>query len=223
MKSGGVLLTGIPQFSCHKKRDFLRDMEDLDLIRGGDLSELCGIRVLGRGEEYSGQFNVKDKEIYPEPELSGIPSDDITEDGKAYLARIELCGAEVVAWDAFTAEPMLVRNRVGDGYVYTLTLWAYPGHELFRGFSAAVLAKLSEETLRDTYVFDPTGEVFWTRWEDEDGETLMLLNTDWSEKGNEKYVEIFSNGESYVTPVREREALIITLKDGKTDEERITL
>ena len=223
VKSGGVLLTGIPQFSCHKKRDFLRDMEDLDLIRGGDLSELCGIRVLGRGEEYSGQFNVKDKEIYPEPELSGIPSDDITEDGKAYLARIELCGAEVVAWDAFTAEPMLVRNRVGDGYVYTLTLWAYPGHELFRGFSAAVLAKLSEETLRDTYVFDPTGEVFWTRWEDEDGETLMLLNTDWSEKGNEKYVEIFSNGESYVTPVREREALIITLKDGKTDEERITL
>ena len=156
-------------------------MENLDLIRGGDLSELCGIRVKGRGDEYSGQWNVKGKETIPEPSLAGIPSDSITEDGKAYLAQVELCGAEVVAWDAFTGEPMLVRNRLRKGFVYPLTLWAYPGHELFRSFSASVLAVLAGETLTGTYVEDKSGEVFWTRYEEENGaETLMLLNTDWT-------------------------------------------
>ncbi len=224
VKNGGVLLTGIPQFSCHKKREFLRDMEDLDLIRGGDLSELCGIRVTGRGDEYSGQWNTKGRESCPEPSLSGIPSDSITEDGKAYLAKVELCGAEVVAWDAFSGEPMLVRNRLGDGYVYTLTLWAYPGHELFRSFSASVLSALAGETLTGTYVEDKSGEVFWTRYEEEDGaETLMLLNTDWTLKGNEKPVTLRFGGKSLDTAVREREALIVRIKDGEAVEERVTL
>lgn len=223
VRNGGVILTGIPQFSRHKKREFLRDMEDLDLIRDGDLTELCGIRVKGRGKEYSGQWNAAGRESYVEPALSALPSDDVMEDGRAYLAEVELSGAEVVAWDSFTGEPMLVRNRVGDGYVYTLTLWAYPGHELFREFSAAIVARLAEETLTDTYVEDPSGEVFWTRYVEDEGETLMLLNTDWTEKGNEKAVVIRFDGKSYCTSVKEREALILTLRDGDVSEERVTL
>jgi small redox-active disulfide protein 2 len=49
VKAGGVLLTGIPQFSTHTGRDFLADMKDLALWNDGDLSELCGIKVLGAG------------------------------------------------------------------------------------------------------------------------------------------------------------------------------
>ncbi len=223
VRGGGVLLTGVPQFSRHKKRDFLKDFNDLDLIDGGDLSELCGIRVLGRGVEYSGQFNAKDKEKFPDPELSELPSDDVTEDGRAYLAKVELTGAEIVAWDAFNGEPMLVRHRVGKGFVYTLTLWAYPGHELFCRFSAAALARLAGETLDDVYVTDETGEVFWTVYEDGDADILMLLNTDWTTAGNEKTVSVHFGGRSYETAVKEREALIITLKNGEASEERATL
>ena len=51
----------------------------------------------------------------------------------------------------------------------------------------------------------------------------MLLNTDWTEAGNSKLVEVCTGDDSYLTPVREREALIITLKDGKAAEERVTL
>ena len=224
VKDGGTLLTGIPQFSRHKKRDFLKDFDDLDIENGGDLSALCGLRVLGRGVEYSGQWNAVGRESWREPELCGLPSDDVTEDGRAYLAKIELCGAEVVAWDAFNGEPMLVRNRLGDGYVYTLTLWAYPGHELFARFSAAVLARLAEKTLGDVYVEGGTGEVFWTVWKQDDGSTaLMLLNTDWTERDNEKTVTVRFGGGSYDTTVKEREALIITIKDGEYKEERYTL
>ncbi len=122
VSNGGTLLTGLPQFSTHVKREFLRDMEDLALWNNGDLSEICGFRVLGKGVEYCGQWNAADKENIPEPELSAMPNNSTEEDGPALLADIELCGGEVIAWDAATGAPMLIRNKFGKGYIYTLTL-----------------------------------------------------------------------------------------------------
>ena len=51
----------------------------------------------------------------------------------------------------------------------------------------------------------------------------MLLNTDWTERDNEKTVTVRFGGGSYDTTVKEREALIITIKDGEYKEERYTL
>lgn len=214
VENGGVLLTGIPQFSTHIKRDFLSSMDDLALINGGDLSDICGIKVLGRGEEYSGNFNCIDRDKMPEPELSSLPSDSIEEDGKASLAEIELCGAEVVAWDYFTGKPMLVRYKLGKGYVYTLTLWAYPGHEKFQSFCASVVAKLSEETLDDVYVKDESNEVFWSVWDDEGRKKVMLINTDWTQKGNVKTVTLVADGKEHIINVAERELVIASLENG---------
>ncbi len=223
VENGGVLLTGIPQFSTHTERDFLKDMEDLSLIHEGDLSAFSGIKVRGRGEVYSGQFNCADRGAYPDPVLSALPSDSPDEDGAAYLADVEMCGAELVAWDAASGKPVLVRNRAGEGWVYTLTFWAYPGHERFQTLSASVLSKLASEAVPDVYVCDATDEIFWTRWEDGDDTVLMLLNTDWTEKGNEKTAYVISGGEQTPFAVREREALILTVSDGKISEERVTL
>lgn len=223
VENGGTLLTGIPEFSTHLKRDFLKDMNDLALINGGDLSSICGIRVLGRGTEYSGQWNCAGRENYTEPVLSELPSDSLIEDGKAYLADVELAGAEVIAWDAFTAKPMLVRYKLGKGWVYTFTLWAYPGHELFMHFSAAVLQKLAKDTLPDIYVEDPSGEVFWTRWVDGDTTVLMLLNTDWTSKGNEKPVTVHYGYSPLSVRVKEREAMVITICDRSVKSEHFTL
>ena len=223
VENGGVLLTGIPEFSTHLRRDFLRDMEDLSLIRQGDLTDMCGIRVLGRGTEYSGQWNCRDREMWPEPALSAVPSDSVSEDGPGFLARVELAGAEAVAWDAATAEPMLVRKPLGKGWVYTLTLWAYPGHEAFMQFSASALSRLAGECLPDIHVCDPSGEVFWTRWVDGDATVLMLLNTDWTQAGNEKAVTLLCGGASLPLRVKEREALIVTAEGGEVKQERFTL
>ena len=152
-----------------------------------------------------------------------MPSDSSEEDGPAYLCKVDLEGAECIAWDAASGEPMLVRNRFGKGYVYTLTLNAYPGHEKFQRFSAAWTEYLCREAMGDTYVDDPTGDIFWTVWEDDNGEkTLMLLNTDWTSHGNEKYVTLVSPDCSETVAVREREALIYRVGE-KHEMSRVTL
>ena len=127
-----------------------------------------------------------------------------------------------MAWDAATGDPMLVRYKLGWGFVYTLTLHAYPGHEKFQKFSAAWTEYLSCQSMGDVYVTDSTETVFWTVWEDEDGKTLMLLNTDWTEKGNEKQVEIVTPTGKITASVKEREALICRITD-KCEISRVTL
>lgn len=215
VENGGVLLTGIPQFSTHVKREFLKDMQDLALWNEGDLSELCGIRVKGIGENYCGQWNCAGREFMAEPDLSSAPNDCVCEDGAPMLADIDLCGAEVVAWDTMTGAPMLVKKQVGKGTVYTFTIWAYPGHEQFQKFSAAWTMELSKRALPDVLVEDPSKEIFWTRWEDGDKTILMLLNTDWTVKGNIKYVNIVSGSKKWSMPIKERTAVIVEVENGQ--------
>ncbi len=212
---GGTLLTGLPQFSTHEKRDFLRDMEDLALMNVGDLSELCGIKV-SRGETvYCGQWNCADRNSINVPELSAMPSDCPCEDGKPILADVELCGAEIVAWDSYTGKPLLVKYKYGEGEVYTFTFWAYPGHEQFMSFSAAWVARLAEKTLPEIYVTDESGEVFWTRWVDGETTQIMLLNTDWTEKGNVKNVTLHTGDKEVALAVKERTLLTADVVNGE--------
>lgn len=223
VSSGGTYLTGIPQFSTHIKRDFLRDMNDLSLYRDGDLSELCGIKVNGRGEAYCGQWNCPGRDEMEEASLSAMPSDSSEEDGEAFCADIELAGAEVVAWDSFSGAPLLVRNRFGKGYVYTFTIWAYPGHEKFRTLSASWVKELAKENRKDTYVRDDSGEIFWTVWEDGEKKTVMVLNTDWTSKGNEKKITLVTKECETELYAKEREALIIDIENGNVSVSRYTL
>ena len=210
VQDGGILLTGLTQFSTHTKRDFLKDMEDLAMINDGDLRDLCGVHVLGKGAEFLGEWNCNDREAMSEPELSATPSDSIWEDKNAFLADVSLCGAEIVAWDAVSGNPMLVRNKVGKGYVYTFTIWAYPGHELFQKFSAAWIKKLTRDVCEsdDKYITDTTNEIFWTVWEDEKDTRFMLLNTDWTVRGNEKDAVVHYKGSTVKVKVKERTAVI---------------
>lgn len=211
VSGGGTLFTGLPQFSTHVKRDFLGDWRDLALWRDGDLSELCGVKVRGAGRKYSGQWNCAGREHFPEVELSAMPSDSFAEDGPCRLAEIELAGAEVVAWDAATGAALVVRHRVGRGVVYLLTAWAYPGHEELQTLSASWIAKLAQEHRGESYVDDPSREVFWTRWEEDNGcSRLMLLDTDWTAP-NAKAVTIHTPGGSFATEVVERRPLLLTV------------
>ena len=215
VENGGTLFTGLTQFSKHLDRKFLKDMNDLDLYNGGDLSDFLGLKVLGQGDIYSGQWNSQDRENIKTPVLSAMPSVDENEDGEARLANVELMDAEVVAWDASNGAPLVVRKKLGKGYVYTMTIWAYPGHEKFQKLSASWISYLSEKALPDVYVEDDTNEVFWSRWEDGDKTIIMLLNTDWTVPSNEKKVNLVIGENKEEITVKERVLTIAEVHDGK--------
>ena len=159
----------------------------------------------------------------PEPELISLPNDNIMEDGKAFLADIELTGAEIVAWDAASGKPMLVRNKVGKGYVYTFTVWAYAGHEQFQTFSASWVSKLAEENKLDIYINDSSNEVFWTVWENENEKTVYILNTDWVEKGNTKLVTLVHNGKEEMLSIKERCLTVVRLTENSINTEEYSI
>lgn len=212
VNNGGTILIGLPQFSRHVCRDFLEDMMDLDLWNGGDLTELCGIKVKGPGKRYSGQWNMTGREQAFIPDLSGIPSKSPEEDGPCRLASLELAGAEPVIWDAMNGEPLVCRFRKGKGTVYVVTAYAYPGHEALRDVMASLIARLASENLPRTRVDDPSKEVFWNEWiEDDRVRRLMLLNTDWTTAGNVKTVRVESGNIRFETNVVERQAKILTV------------
>lgn len=215
VENGATLLTGIPQFSKHIDRKFLKDMKDLDLYNNGDLKDFLGIEVIGAGELYSGQWNCKNREELEIPILSAMPSVDESEDGEARLADIKISGAEIVAWDKATGKPLLVRKQLGKGYVYTITAWAYPGHEKFQEFSACWIKYLSQKALSPIYIEDQTNEIFWTSWVDEDKTTIMMLNTDWTTESNEKKIYLVVNGTKTEISVRERDLVMAVVEGGE--------
>ena len=104
-----------------------------------------------------------------------------------------------------------MRNRVGNGAVYLLTAWAYPGHEELQSLAASWVAHLAGEHRGTIYVDDPSREVFWSRWEEANGcSRLMLLNTDWS-CSNEKTIQVHTPWYSFETVVKEQVPLLLTL------------
>ncbi|MBE6371603.1 MAG: hypothetical protein E7055_05970 [Lentisphaerae bacterium] len=217
VREGGTLLTGLPQFGTQEKRDF----SDFRLFRGGDLSELCGIKVFGpAGHEFSGQWNCAARQSVPEVELSAMPSDDPGEDGPCRLASVELAGAEVVAWDAVTALPLLTSFRYGKGKVYVITAWAYPGHEALQKFSAAWISKLARENRGDWFADDPSREVFWSvrRFDDPRCGQLFMLNTDWTQPGNRKKVAVHAGGLTFDYDVTERVPAMLTVAGSRVLE-----
>lgn len=218
VQNGGTLLIGIPQFFTNTDRDFLSDMDKAKLWNNGDLSALCGITVNGKGEQYSGQWNAADRERMPAPVLSAAPNDSVDEDGAPYLADVTVNGAEVVAWDKASGRPLLVKHKVGSGFVYTFTLWAYPGHEQFQSFAASVIAHLCDTHKSDIFVEDTSNEVFWTRWDDRDTTTLMLLNTDWTVEGNQKTVNIVTPTDRKTVAVTEQQVLFVQVRNGNIEK-----
>ncbi|MBO4632365.1 MAG: hypothetical protein J5858_10620, partial [Lentisphaeria bacterium] len=110
---------------------------------------------------------------------------------------------------------LVCRFRKGKGTVYTVTAYAYPGHEALREVMAALIARLASENLPQTRVEDPSREVFWNEWiEDDKVRRLMLLNTDWTAAGNRKKVRIDNGEVRFETEIAEREAKILTILPG---------
>ncbi|MEO6908681.1 MAG: hypothetical protein ABI210_12415 [Abditibacteriaceae bacterium] len=119
---GGTLFISIPQLSTNIKRNF-GDYGVEELVNGGDFSELCGVKVLSRGERiYWATAPDNNSELgFEFPRRFGILATP--------MGNIEITdpNIEVLAVDDEQASPLVLRHKLGKGEVYFLNSWAYPG------------------------------------------------------------------------------------------------
>ncbi len=121
VKGGGTLFLGIAHLSTDDTRNYTAYQRE-KLVRGGDFSELCGVRVRGRGRRFHWATcaeRVTEFE-FPFPRRFGIMA--------ACLAELEIGdGVEPLLVEDERMEPVMIRHKCGKGEVYLLTTWNYPG------------------------------------------------------------------------------------------------
>ena len=200
VRSGGTLFMAVPHATTNEGREFLSNgLQPMNLVRGGNFRDLFGVTVKGPGSAIRA---IRPKIMPRNPcTLAGMPVDSTTSfrrlpamppHAPARSAELELCGAEVLAEEEESGEPLLVRFSIGKGEAYLLSTWEYPGNSWISTFATNVIAGLAGNIDRDVQVQDDTGDVYYTvREEAALGLTrIHMLNTDWSSSGNEKYCRV---------------------------------
>lgn len=123
VKRGGKLFIGIPHFSKDDARHY-NNYTVKDLVNGGDLSELCGVKVKGPGERfYWGAVPTYTKNCL------GV---DITRRFGVFHGRmgdLEIVdpNMETLLFEHEAGVPLLLRRKLGQGEVFFLNSWYYPG------------------------------------------------------------------------------------------------
>ncbi len=120
---GGILFISIPHLSTNATRNYGSFGVD-ELVRGGDFSELCGVRVKGKGCRFfwATAPDRKGELGFAFPRRFGIMS--------TCMGELEITDStvEFLAVDDENMEaPVLIRRKHGRGQVYFLNTWAYPG------------------------------------------------------------------------------------------------
>lgn len=122
VENGGILFVSIPQLSTNITRNYGSYGVE-ELVRGGDFSELCGVKVKGRGRRFywATAPDRKGELGFEFPRRFGIMA--------TCMGEVEITDptAEVLAVDDEDFLPVLIRSRKGKGEVYFLNTWAYPG------------------------------------------------------------------------------------------------
>lgn len=122
VRQGGILFIAIPHLSTNVRRNYSSYTVE-ELVHGGDFSELCGVKVKGRGERfYWATAPDNSSELgFRFPRRFGIMSTPMGD------IEITDAAAETLVVDDEQARPILLRRRCGAGTVYFLNSWAYPG------------------------------------------------------------------------------------------------
>lgn len=122
VRNGGILFISIPQLSTNDTRNYSSYTVD-ELINGGDFSELCGVKVLGKGERFywATAPDRKGELGFKHPRRFGIMS--------MPRGNVEVVdpNIEVLAVEDEEMKPVLFRHKLGKGTVYFLNTWSYPG------------------------------------------------------------------------------------------------
>ena len=121
VKGGGTLFISLPQLAVTDTRRF--DLTTEDLINGGDFSDLCGVKVRGKGDNIYWAMIPQDShqlesEFPRRYGILGVPVGDLEQTDP------EL---QVLITDDEIGRPVLTLHRYGKGKCYFLNTWAYPG------------------------------------------------------------------------------------------------
>jgi hypothetical protein len=120
--NGGTLFISIPHLSTNVTRNYA-DYGVEELVNGGDFSDLCGVKVKGRGKRFYWATAPHGSEElgFKFPRRFGIM--------QTCMGDIEVTdkSAETLLVDDEQAAPLLLRRNFGKGKVYFLNSWAYPG------------------------------------------------------------------------------------------------
>ena len=206
VENGGKLFMSVPHATMNESRKFLTDdFDPLNLVREGDFADLFGVRVTARGDKLGrlrGQEDIADnpvKAVFQWRTINQHPAEGPL-DPRPDLAAVELCGAEVLVRDADSGAPVLVRSRVGAGEAYLLCTYEYPGNSYLAPLMKPLVRALSRSVAAPVEMEDPSGDIYFTVRNDEKSGTsrLHLLNTDWTEAGNEKECRI-RLGDSWIS------------------------
>lgn len=140
VEHGGHLVMFLPQLSSESDRG-----RDISLIKGGDLSDLFGVRILGRAEKKIQGFKFLADSSLPSYRF---PLWRIRTDprfmGLFTSSRCELTTGKVLAGAAdlyestekeLKARPLVIENRLGKGMAFLVTAWEYPADEGLLPFS----------------------------------------------------------------------------------------
>ncbi len=125
VKAGGKLCLAIPHLSTDKRRRH-DSFELKDLVNHGDFSELCGLKVKGKGSRFywatGPSRKVNDMGLKLARRL-GIIAAPL---GELEYTNPEDC-YEVLSVDDEDMRPVILRCRSGKGEVYFVNTWCYPG------------------------------------------------------------------------------------------------
>ena len=189
VQGGGTLFLGIPHLTTNESRKFLLgDLEPLNLLWNGDFADLLGLRARGKAERLSA---VRVLGARDNPLAAGKVYRFAAEDGPSVQPRhppvcreaVDLAGAEVLACDEATGEPVVARHRVGRGVVYVLLTHEYPGNSFLAPLMTDLIHGLAGQADAPVELEDSSGDVYYTVRQELDSEvrTVHLLNTDWTE------------------------------------------
>ncbi len=122
VRMGGTLFLAIPHLSTNVTRNHSAYGVE-ELLFGGDFSELCGVKIHGRGRRFYWATAPDDKGRlgFTFPRRFGILT--------TCMGMMEITDPnhEVLAVDDEEMTPILILRRYGKGKVYFLNTWSYPG------------------------------------------------------------------------------------------------
>lgn len=123
VEDGGILFIALPHLSTNATRNYGAFGVD-ELVRCGDFSELCGVRVKGKGTRFywATAPDRKGELGFEFPRRFGIMSVCMG-DLEITDPTVEFLAVDDENMDA----PVLLRRKHGKGEVYFLNTWAYPG------------------------------------------------------------------------------------------------
>ncbi|OGV53008.1 MAG: hypothetical protein A2X49_11335 [Lentisphaerae bacterium GWF2_52_8] len=123
VSKGGRVFISIPHLSKNETRNY-GSYSVSELVNGGNFSELCGVKIKGRGKRFhwatseSPKMNAEFE--FPYPRRFGIMG--------TCMGEIELAAdAEIMLCDDEDFSPLMFRRKYGKGEVYFLNSWSYPG------------------------------------------------------------------------------------------------